>query len=193
MKGNCILKVNTMKKYFLLLAATFSISACVTTLEHIKAPSLGPEWKIGYQHRERFTNNNITEYIPSNESIQNWSKLYTVQYNKNTEVIPASFAVALLNKIKESCPDIQAKLIEKDNKSVLYEWSAPTCKKKDIPAHSPNINTAQHSLFRIIKANEGFFNLSYVEKTAKMNNETRKKWIFKLKNSQVYKDGKIVN
>jgi len=86
-----------LRKLVLLSFAILSAS-CATSLEYIRAPSLGAEWKIGYQHRERFTNNNITEYIPRNESIQNWSKLYTVKYNKNTNVVPKPFAMALINK-----------------------------------------------------------------------------------------------
>jgi len=181
-----------MTNKFILLFLTLLSASCATSLEHIRAPSLGNEWKIGYQHRERFTDNNITEYVPRNESIRNWSKLYTVQYSKNTNVVPKSFAKALLQRIQLSCPEMKSKLINNDNISVMYEWSAPACNNPNAPKNSQNINTAQHEIFRIIKGNEGFFKLSYVEKTKKMNSETRAKWINKLNKSQIYKDGKMV-
>lgn len=159
------------------------LSGCTVPLEHMVVPLDMPGWKIGYENREQFTNNTIKEIIPQNETIENWTKLLTIQYYNGRKDNPEAFMAALESSMKKRCKETSWKVIEKNDKSILYEWSIANC--------SPNKD--QHEIASLIKGNNGLHRAAYTEKVKNMNTETHDAWVKKLSSTYLEKDGKRIN
>ena len=156
---------------------------CSTALEHVRVPGKLSGWKIGHQEHERFTNNNIREFIPANENIESWSKMITVQYSSGYKDDPELFMTALKSRMKQRCKNTMWKVLKKDNNSILYEWRINDCKP-----HSD-----QHEIVRLFRGNDGLHRVAYTEKVKIILSKTRREWINKLSSAYLEKDGKRVN
>ena len=177
----------------ILLTLTFTIlSGCSTAIEHMVIPDAAPGWKMGYQHRERFTNSTIREFIPENDTINNWSKLITIQFIAGATNTPDDLASLLIQNIKKTCTDATSNIIENDNNSIIYEWSTNECTPPVGTKIDLNIHTAQHEITRIIKGKDGIHKASYAEKTSTIDKDTRARWIGKFKKTTLEKDGQVV-
>lgn len=177
-----------MKKLVLALLTIALISGCTAALEYAIVPSMDQEWKVGYQNREKFTNSNITEFIPPNETIENWSKLFTIQYVAGANPNLENFVTAQMNNTKKKCADLTWSVIEQSNNSFLYEWNTKSCS-----GNNSNIYTAQHVITRHINGNDGMHIVSYAEKTKNISEATRSQWIERLKKANIRKNGEVVN
>lgn len=165
-----------------ILIISLLVVGCGAALEHIRVPGKLMGWKVGFQERERFTNNNIKEIIPASESIHNWSKMVTFQYKDKRKDNPEKFMQALKLSMKNKCKNTKWEILEKISNSILYEWSINGC--------SPLQD--QHELSKLILGNDGLHRVAYTEKVKSMPKDTRAKWIKKLSNAYLAKDGKKV-
>ena len=178
----------------IIFTLTFALlTGCSTAIEHMVIPDADPGWKMGYQHRERFTNSTIREFIPENDNINNWSKLITIQFIAGATNSPTDLSDLLIKDIKKTCTDATSDIIEKDRNSIIYEWSASICTPPVGTKIDPNIHTAQYEITRIIKGKDGIHKASYAEKTSSIDKNTRARWINKFKKTTLEKDGQVVS
>jgi len=161
---------------------TFLLTSCATSLEYVSVQGKLSGWKIGHQEREKFTNSSIREFIPANETIQNWSKMISIQYISGRKDNPEVFMNALKSRMEQQCKNTTWKTISKDKNSILYEWKISNC--------SPNSD--QHEIARLFLGNDGLHRAAYTEKVKTMPNEIQKEWVNKLSNAYLAKDGKRV-
>lgn len=156
---------------------------CSISLEHVNVPGQLHDWKVGYQHIEKFSNDNISEYIPYDESIKNWSKMVTVQFKSGRKDDPQVFMNDLKNKMIKRCENLVWDVIKKEKNSVLYEWRIKEC--------SPHSD--QHEIAKLILGNDGLHRVAYTEKVQNISPKKRAEWIYKLTNTYLEKDGKKIN
>ena len=166
-----------------ILIISLLVAGCGAALEYVRVPGKLTGWKVGFQERERFTNNNIKEIIPASETIHNWSKMITIQYKDKRKDNPEKFMQALKVSMQSKCKNTKWEVLEKTNNSILYEWSIKGC--------SPHKD--QHELSKLILGNDGLHRVAYTEKVKSIPNKTREKWIKKLSDAYLAKDGKKVN
>ncbi|MBT8126180.1 MAG: sel1 repeat family protein [Gammaproteobacteria bacterium] len=129
-----------------------------------------PGWKIG-RYVER-PNQHALEFIREGDDIDNWKELLSIQ------ILPpfwggpsAQDALEKLKALQEQiCPGVTIwNVIDKDEKSILYEWQARPCRSW------PD----QHEVARIMFGKDKTYKLRYVQKTYQMPTELRDKWINK--------------
>ena len=159
----------------------FFLVSCATSIEYLSVPvkNTGEKWKLGFQNRVKFSNTNIREFVPNNETINNWSKLLTIQF---IEKEPQEYDLeASMNSRKSDvskiCQNLKWDILEKSQNTIIYEMYASSCQNM----------TSQHVLGRMIKGNNGLHLVLYTEKM-KIDTKTREQWLENLKKSEVIKD-----
>ena len=133
-------------------------------------------WKVGH-YAEIPNQYVITEFIPEGDDINNWEELLTIQHFPPLWGGPSPEDA--LNKLKaireKKCPGVTKwNIIDKDERSILYEWQATPC------IGWPD----QHEIARIIYRKYDTYFLHYTLKTYQMSAEQRSKWIKKLLNAK---------
>lgn len=122
----------------------------------------------------------ISENIPLNQTINNWSNLICIQYSDiSTESEKVRNDIQFIldnlkNRTLSTYPEKQAswKIIEKTDKDALYEWTL----------YLPNENARpQHEIARAILSNTGFHRIGITKKNGIMSDLERQKWIKLLK------------
>jgi len=159
------------------------LNGCSTMLEYVDVPGKLTGWKIRFQKIERFSNDSIREFIPENESINNWSKMITVQFKSGRKDSPKLFMETLKISMEKQCKNTIWKIIKKNNNSILYEWRISNCEH-----HSD-----QHEIARLLRGNDGLHRTAYTEKIKEISTMKRQEWIEKFTNTVLKKNGKIVN
>jgi len=131
-------------------------------------------WTLG--HYVERPNQYTLEFIREGDDIDNWEELLAIQ------VLPPFWGGAsvedALEKLKavreQTCPGGTTwNVIDRDAKSILYEWQARPCRGK----------SEQHQIARIIVAKDKTFLLNYAQKTYQMPDERRDRWIRKLQDA----------
>ena len=133
-------------------------------------------WKVGY-YAEVPNQYVITEFIREGDVINNWKELLTIQ--RFPPLWGGPSPEDAFNKLKvireKKCPGVTKwNIIDKDERSILYEWQATPC------FGWPD----QHEIARIIYGKYNRFVLHYALKTRQMSAEQRSKWIKKLSDAK---------
>ncbi len=103
----------------------------------------------------------ITELVPEGETVQSWSEIITIQNFAGMSGTPESL-FEQLKVLQKMCPgSTKWTLIEKDDRSILYEWRATPC------AGYPD----QHEISRIIDGNWNRFRIAYTAKVSEISAE----------------------
>ena len=121
------------------------------------------KWITGYAQavEGKYT---ITELVPEGETVQNWSELITIQNFAGMSGTPENLFEQLKAIRERTCPgSTKWTLIEKDDRSILYEWRATPC------AGYPD----QHEISRIIDGNWNRFRIAYTAKVSEISAEKR--------------------
>lgn len=106
----------------------------------------------------------ITELVPEGETINSWSELITIQNFASASGTPAQVLDQLMAIRERLCPgSTQWNIIQKDERSILYEWRAAPC------AGYPE----QHEIARIIDGNWNRFRIAYTVKLGEIRAEKR--------------------
>ena len=169
-----------MSHQLAILAFIALLSGCATSLESVYVPADSLGWKLGSSSDRR--GQTIAEYVPSNESINNWSKLLTIQFLEGERRNPTAVMEDLKALMKARCPNSYWGVIAQNSTSTLYEWKITNC----------SANPDQHEIARLLRGNDGEHRIAYTEKTNAMNPATREKWIASFKEAYVLKGGKKV-
>ena len=130
-----------------------------------------PGWTLG--HYFETADRCLLQFVPEGYEVTvNWKERLTIQIfppfwggpsvNEAFEKLKAAHA--------EVCPqDTKWNVIDQDKKSILYEWRARPCRA--LPD--------RHEIGRIIYTKDKTFILNYVQKTERMPEELRDRWIKK--------------
>ena len=133
-----------------------------------------PGWTLG--HYVERPNQYTLEFIREGDDIDNWKELLAIQ------VLPPFWGGAsvedALEKVKavqeQICPGVTTwNVIDKDVKSILYEWQARLCRGK----------SEQHQIARIIFEKDKTYMLYYAQKTYQMPDELRDRWMKKFRDA----------
>lgn len=155
-------------------------AGCAITLETVFIPTDSSGWKFGSGSDRK--GRTIAEYVPSNESINNWSKLLTIQFLEGERSSPFAVMEAIRSRIQARCPGTAWNVIRQETSSVLYEWRISDC---------PG-NTDQHEIARLLKGNDGIHRIAYVAKVPNIAAAERERWLNALSDAYVEKGGQRV-
>ena len=138
-------------------------------------PVLGRKWVTGFAH-EKPGDYKIVELVLEGETVHNWSELITIQNFGNTRRSAHAFYEGLKALREKECPGTTSwNVIEKDERSILYEWRATPC------AGYPE----QHEVSRIIDGQWNRFRIAYTAKLSEIPAETRDAFVKSLSSASV--------
>lgn len=160
--------------------AALLIAGCATTLETVYVPAENKGWKIGHGTNKPGTT--LVEFIPNDQVISNWSRLFTIQFLEGARESPVSVMTTLQSQMRLRCPNSQWSVLSQDASSVTYEWSISGCGGQ----------ADQHEIARLLKGNEGVHRIAYTQKTVRLEPAEREKWLSAFSNAFVEKGGKRV-
>ncbi|MEQ1935077.1 MAG: hypothetical protein ABL962_14555 [Fimbriimonadaceae bacterium] len=156
------------------------LSACATTLETVYVPAENRGWKVGSGSNQPGAT--LVEFIPTAESIGNWSRMFTIQFLEGGKRSPRAVMKVLESQMRARCPGSKWGVVNEDPASVTYEWSLSGC------AGHPD----QHEVARLLKGNDGVHRIAYVRKTAQLDDTERNTWLKAFANAYVEKGGQKV-
>ena len=155
-------------------------SGCATTLETVYVPAENKGWKVGSG-----TNNpgaTLVEFIPVDETISNWSRMFTIQFLEGTRAAPSDFMKTLQAQAVSRCPKTQWVVISDSSLSTTYQWSISSC-----PGHPD-----QTEIARLIRGNDGLHRIAYVRRTSTLDPSERDTWLDAFAKAYVEKGGRRV-
>jgi hypothetical protein len=162
------------------IACLLVIGACATTLETVYVPADNRGWKVGSgSNRPGAT---LVEFVPTTESIGNWSRMFTIQFLEGEKRTPNTVMKALETQMRARCPNAKWGVVSEDSTSVTYEWAISGC------SGHPD----QHEVSRLLKGNDGVHRIAYVRKTNQLEGNERDTWLKAFANAYVEKGGKRV-
>jgi hypothetical protein len=166
-----------MKRFVLL--SVIALSGCATSLEtaNLQLPDGAGKWKAAGGSERR--GQTIAEFVPRDESVDNWSQLLTIQFIEQRGVSPLMVMDQLKSKMQSRCPGSMWRIIQQDSLSVLYEWSIASC----------GGNPDQHEIARLLKGNDGIQRVAIATKSADFSPSDREQWVRVLFEAYVVKDG----
>lgn len=164
------------------LVIALVLASCATQLEsaRFQLPDGAGKWKAaGGSDRQGRT---LAEFVPQDESIENWSRLLTIQFIEQQGLSPVDSMTQLRAAMQSRCPGSSWKIIQQDSTSVLYEWSIAGC----------GSNPDQHEIARMLKGNDGIQRIAFTRKGAELEPSERDLWIKTFSEAYVIKDGQKV-
>ncbi len=164
-------------KLLLTLLSSLLITSCASIpLETTYVPARIDGWKVGYA-KDIPGQGNIVERIPAQESINNWSKMITIQFIEGSGESPKFFMSKLQKQMENRCTNVKWDVLEDNTYTVLYEWVISQC------GEHPD----QHEISKLLKGNDGLHRAAYIEKTQSIDPKTREKWVQWLSESYLTK------
>jgi len=160
--------------YFVFLA----LSACASVpVEGLVTDLNLPGWKVGYQRDFGAGLGYIREFVPAGETIDDWSKLVSIEFVEGERRTPLEFIHAFHEERKKLCPATKFQVLETDRYSVTYLFNFPDCEEHEM----------QSELSRIYAGNDGLHRLSYAEKSEELPESTIKQWLSEFDSSYIAK------
>lgn len=151
------------------------LSCCATTLETVYVPAENTGWKQGYGVNKPGVT--LIEYIPSNESIDNWSRIFTIQFLEGMRDSTSTTSQTLRSIMLTNCPNTKWDVIAEENSSVTYERATLGCKGGN-----------EYEIARLLKGNDGIHRISYTAKNP-ISEAERNKWLKAFSEAYVEKGG----
>lgn len=132
---------------------------------HYSLTDEGRKWKLGYQANDKQMS--IIEYIPEDETIDNWQDLMTIHYIKGVDIPPAFYYDLFIGQLKKAAAQnqIHSKIIQQDANSIFAEWWIKDNTKND-----------QHEWIRIFTNEDNIAILRFTTKNMKDVEALRKRW-----------------
>jgi hypothetical protein len=112
------------------------------------------DFKVGYQSQH--DNQSMTEMVPTGETVENWTQIFTVQIYRRSTVDSATFLQGLGKLHMNACPGTTAKGIF-TGKTNGYDVSMLVLKCPKNPATERPETTA----FRVIKGNDALYSVQH--------------------------------
>jgi|HubBroStandDraft_4_1064222.scaffolds.fasta_scaffold749658_1 hypothetical protein len=171
-----------MQRFLRVLAVALALVSCATQLETatFHVPDGVGKWKAAFASERR--GRTLAEFVPQDESIDNWSRLLTVQFIEQQGLSPMESMAQLRATMQSRCPRSSWKIVQQDSTSVLYEWSIAGC----------GSNSDQHEIARLLKGNDGIQRIAFTRKGAELEPSEREQWIKTFSEAYVVKGGQKV-
>jgi hypothetical protein len=125
-------------------------------------------WQEGSNQITR--EDHLIEYIPINETIDNWSSILT-SHASYTHIEVDWLYDYIRKNLAKDCPSFIYEMVDKTSKSIIFEWSHAGC----------NGNPAVHELRKIVNQNNYMYSISFTSKNDKLFDQNKEDWISKFK------------
>jgi hypothetical protein len=161
-----------------LLLCLVVLTSCTPT-EYLKLDMDKKEkWKKGFEQGLR-NQPYIVEYVPEGETVDNWSKMLSIQNFPMTILPKSSTPQSGMNdikaKVESRCPAVIWNIIETGQSDILYEWRIENCPQEP----------SQHEISKIIDSKVNRFRIAYVSKVKMLPEAERKDWIERLRKAEI--------
>jgi hypothetical protein len=169
----------TLLRIVPLACLVFMVGCATMAPEHLSLTmDQTVKWKKGFEHGGR-GQAYIVEFVPEGETVDNWSKMITVQNFTMKDVPNSSTPETLMNEVKAKmqsrCPGVTWNVIQKGESEILYEWRIENC--------SPNPD--QHEVAKIMDGAVNRFVVHYVSKVKMLPEDERTDWIKRLQDAKI--------
>jgi hypothetical protein len=176
---NFTVREQLVQRLLQVFGVALALASCATQLETaiFQAPDGSAKWKAagGSDRRGR----TLAEFVPRDESIENWSRLLTVQFIEQRDVSPMELMTQLRATMQNRCAGTSWRIVQQDPTSVLYEWSIAGC----------GSNPDQHEIARLLRGNDGIQRIAFTRKGAELEPSEREQWIKTFSEAYVVKGG----
>lgn len=128
-------------------------------------------WKIG--HHDRNSYEYIIESVPLNESINNWSQIFTVMFmSHETLNCNSKTAITAVQEVKRTAiikygNEFKLNTLYQTENEVVYESFTPADKKRQ----------SEYEIVRLIRTPKGIHRLSFAKKNSPIDQKTKEKWL----------------
>lgn len=156
--------------YTVFLVAALSVG-CVTPPRDYVPPDdwdvtfLGGAWKL--DHAGQNNMQRISEYVPQDQSVENWKEIVTRQFVAARFETSTRFMETNLRDLSRSVDGFQSNVIEDNGYESLYEWWHPNSGKWP----------AEHQITLAKYHPNGIHVLSYATKNVPIDPKTRERWV----------------
>lgn len=132
-------------------------------------------WVVAWGVRENFSS--ALKYIPKDDVLDHWSEMITSEYlpGLQSTISPRQY----FNRVIESITNAGYHPI------IIITKETPDEVIAEFQVKSANVN--QDELQRIIKTDDGFYDLHYATRTSDMGSDARTKWLSNLQKSTLKK------
>jgi hypothetical protein len=130
---------------------------------------LGTEWELGNSFQDNLLR--ISEYVPRDQSVQNWKELVTCQFIATRLESSTRFMELNLQDLSRAVDGFQSNVIEDNGLESLYEWWHPNSGKWP----------AEHQITLAIYRPNGFHLFYYATKNVPIDPKKREHWIEQMK------------
>ncbi|AXX92721.1 hypothetical protein CPU12_02515 [Malaciobacter molluscorum LMG 25693] len=131
----------------LLFAQNFKYENIVQTLPN--------SFKLGFKNYNETTHTTLLEFVPSNETVYNWSKMITtIIYHRNINMSAKGYIQYMASLWKKKCQNSFIKILD-DGKENGYSYALlmAYCPKNKIT------NKDEYTYFKAIKGNDSFYSV----------------------------------
>jgi hypothetical protein len=146
---------------------TTTTTAAVTTEPeiHYSLKEDGRNWKVGNESANEQMK--IVQYVPENESIDNWNELMTLHYVKDIQIDPKKYFELFIDQLKKIAPQskISSHIIKETPTSLFGEWWIQEKSEND-----------QHEWIQIFADGHNLAIIRYTTKNVDDIEKNRKKW-----------------
>jgi hypothetical protein len=161
-------------------AALLSLCACLGTqvpLEGLVTDLDPGPWQIGFEQDHGPGKGYIREWVPKGESIEDWSRLFTIQFLEGETSAVSAFAEASAKARASRCPGTESEVLASTAHSVTQLYTSPDCGQ--FAAHS--------EIERLIQGNDGIHRISFSQKGGRLSVELIEEWLPVLQESYIAK------
>ncbi len=126
-------------------------------------------WRPGYRSLNLVQS--LTEFIPTGQSMQKWSELYTIQriHRLRAKKSPSELMREIEANLKKANPAVEFRVLEERDGDVLFHWrDVGDEKKKRLP---------QHEIVRLVAGQRDIYRLAYTRRVAQIAAEDAKNWV----------------
>ncbi|WP_444922496.1 hypothetical protein ACJJID_09400 [Microbulbifer sp. CnH-101-G] len=167
-----------MKQLLVFTLSALFITACASIpLEGLHTEIDPDSWEVGFQKDFGTGNGYIREFIPKGGSINDWSKLVSIEFLEGEKRTLSEYVHAFQQKRQEQCPGTEFEILSKEEYTITYQASFPDCMGHKM----------QSEITRIYMGMDGLHRLSYAEKTATLDENTVNKWQYEFSKSYIVK------
>ncbi len=134
--------------------------ACVSAQPSVQDENLlfAPprSFKVGYQSSR--DNLSMTEFVPQNESVEDWSEMLTVQVFRHAAVEAPTFLQGLGSRYMKDCPGTvveKGRMFTGTSNGYVVAMLVLRC------PNNPSTDKPETTIFRIIKGNDALYSVQH--------------------------------
>jgi hypothetical protein len=129
-------------------------------------------WWLSYRTLNRVQA--VSEYVPQNQTVQDWTELFTVQRlfgMTAKQITPRKLMQDIHGKLRQQHPDLVWQVLQDDDNDMIYEWrtAGDLAGKEKTPA--------QHEIARLLAGSQDIHLLAYAKKVPRLAPDERQVWV----------------